>query len=79
LFGESVTVQTNENPGSILLGTEEWPQADDSEYGSKVVVLCRWLRLPCTDGAEITIEETIEFEILKALPALTTAEISSLQ
>jgi hypothetical protein len=38
-----------------------------SEHGNNVVTLCRRDRC-CTDGAGLTIEETIEFEALDALP-----------
>ena len=37
-----------------------------SEYGKNVVPLCP--RERCTDGVGLTIEETIEFEALDALP-----------
>jgi hypothetical protein len=37
-----------------------------SEYGKNVVTFCP--RERCTDGAGLTIEETIEFEALDALP-----------
>ena len=37
-----------------------------SEYGKNVVTFCP--RGRCTDGAGLTIEETIEFEALDALP-----------
>jgi hypothetical protein len=37
-----------------------------SEYGKNVVTFCP--RERCRDGAGLTIEETIEFEALDALP-----------